>query len=52
MVTVGYGDIIPVTTNTRIFTILVYLISSGFFGFIMSKIGMIFQDIEIRFENR
>ncbi len=50
MVTVGYGDVLPLTTNTKGFTIFVMLFSSGFFAFIMNKIGFIFKELELKRE--
>lgn len=42
-VTVGYGDIIPVTTVERIFVIIVTLLICGIFGYCISNIGNIFK---------
>lgn len=39
MTTCGYGDIHPYTTNERITTMLVMLVSSGTFAFIINDIG-------------
>jgi len=39
MSTVGYGDIAPVTTNERVLTIGIMIISSIVFGFLLSAIG-------------
>lgn len=50
MITVGYGDIIPNSKSTRIFTIFTMLISSGLFGYVMNKIALIFQEIDMRKE--
>ncbi|CAD8084275.1 unnamed protein product [Paramecium sonneborni] len=44
-VTVGYGDIVPVTTFERIFVIIVTLLLCGIFGYCISNIGNIFQSI-------
>jgi voltage-gated potassium channel Kch len=50
MITVGYGDIVPQTHSSRIFTIFAMLIASGIFGYIMNKIALIFQEMEMRKE--
>lgn len=44
-VTVGYGDIYPVTTAERIFVIIVTLIICGVFGYCISNIGNIFKQM-------
>ncbi|CAD8091549.1 unnamed protein product [Paramecium primaurelia] len=44
-VTVGYGDIVPVTTVERIFVIVVTLLICGVFGYCLSNIGNIFKQI-------
>ena len=41
MVGVGYGDIVPVTMNERIFVIVAMLISSLIFAYIVNRIGSI-----------
>ena len=45
MMTVGFGDVIPVSKNEKIYVILVTIISSGIFGYSMNTIGTIFQEI-------
>ena len=42
MITVGYGDITPKSNETKLFTIVIMIISSGIFGYIMNKIALIF----------
>lgn len=42
-ITVGYGDIVPVTTVERIFVIVVTLLICGVFGYCLSNIGNIFK---------
>ncbi|CAK62923.1 unnamed protein product (macronuclear) [Paramecium tetraurelia] len=44
-VTVGYGDIVPVTTFERIFVIIVTLLLCGVFGYSISNIGNIFKQM-------
>ncbi|CAD8066524.1 unnamed protein product [Paramecium primaurelia] len=44
-VTVGYGDIVPVTTVERVFVIVVTLLICGVFGYCLSNIGNIFKQI-------
>ncbi|KRX00825.1 Cyclic nucleotide-binding protein [Pseudocohnilembus persalinus] len=46
MVTVGYGDITPVTTLERIFCMIVTVITCGIFGYAVNAIGTIFKEIE------
>jgi len=41
MVTVGYGDIYPVTEIEKIVSIGLMYVSCGVFGYIMNKIGNI-----------
>jgi hypothetical protein len=50
MITVGYGDITPQSTRSRTFTIFSMVIASGFFGYVMNKIALIFQEMEIKKE--
>ena len=45
MLTVGYGDILPVNDNERIFTIFAMLIGCCMFGYVMSSIGSLFDQI-------
>ncbi|EAR98950.2 cyclic nucleotide-binding domain protein (macronuclear) [Tetrahymena thermophila SB210] len=42
MVTVGYGDITPVSIQEKVFVIFMVVYSCGFFGYIVSSIGNIF----------
>ena len=42
MITVGYGDITQKSNETKIFTIVIMIFSSGIFGYIMNKIALIF----------
>lgn len=39
MITVGYGDITPVSTNERIYVIFQTIISCGVFGYSVNKIS-------------
>jgi len=39
--TVGYGDIVPVTNPERIFVTLVTFIVTGMFGYVITTIGSI-----------
>jgi hypothetical protein len=50
MITVGYGDITPKSDQTRIFTIFIMVFSSGMFGYVMNKIAIIFQELDMRKE--
>lgn len=46
MITVGYGDITPVTDNEKIFAIFIMLIASGVFAFTMSSISNLLQQMD------
>jgi len=48
MVTVGYGDITPISYQERIYVIIVIIFSCGMFGYSMNTIGAIFQEIAKR----
>jgi len=39
MITIGYGDITPITTIERIFVILITLLSCGVFAYSLNQIG-------------
>ena len=43
MTTIGYGDISPVSTTERIFSIIALICSSFTFGFIIGNIGSIVE---------
>ncbi|EAR84612.2 cation channel family protein (macronuclear) [Tetrahymena thermophila SB210] len=44
MVTVGYGDITPVSLQEKVFVIFMVVYSCGAFGYIVSSIGNIFTE--------
>ena len=44
MVTVGYGDISPVTLNEKIFCIFFTLVATGVFANVVNIIGSIYQE--------
>ncbi|KRX07308.1 Cyclic nucleotide-binding protein [Pseudocohnilembus persalinus] len=46
MSTVGYGDISPVSTPEKIFTIITTIFSSGIFAYILNVVTQIFQNID------
>jgi len=46
MMTVGYGDIVPSSTNERIFATFMMILGGGVFGYIINSIAMIVQSIE------
>lgn len=39
MVTVGYGDIYPVTTTERLYTMCVMMVASATFAYTINSIG-------------
>lgn len=43
MTTIGYGDVTPTNNPERIYAMIIMLISSGVFGYTMSRIGSILQ---------
>lgn len=43
MMTIGYGDITPITTYEMILDIFLMLASSGIFGFTLNSINQIFE---------
>ena len=45
MITLGYGDLYPVTTLEKIYVIIVTLISCGVFAYAVNAIGYIIQDM-------
>ena len=45
MITVGYGDIVPSTTNERIYTVFIMAVACGVFGFSVNTIEQIFKEI-------
>ena len=46
MITVGYGDITPLTSPEKLYTISCMLLACGVFGYTMNRIGNIFQSFE------
>lgn len=44
MITVGYGDIAPVNSVEKIYTIFMNLLSCGTFAYAISCIGQIFSE--------
>ena len=45
MITVGYGDITPVTNSERIFSLFTMLITSGVFAYSMNSINMLLLNL-------
>jgi hypothetical protein len=45
MLTVGYGDIVPVYPNERAYVIFIMLCGCGLFGFSMNSIGMLLHTL-------
>ncbi|EAS06901.2 cation channel family transporter (macronuclear) [Tetrahymena thermophila SB210] len=46
MVTLGYGDIVPVTSMERVFVIIMSLSSCGIFAYSFNQIGEIIQEMQ------
>ncbi|EAR84834.2 cation channel family protein (macronuclear) [Tetrahymena thermophila SB210] len=46
MVTVGYGDIVPVNYIEILITIIIMLISCGIFAYALNQIGIIFEELQ------
>ena len=46
MVTVGYGDVTPITSVEKVYTIFCMILACGIFGYIMNRIGSIFGSFE------
>jgi len=47
MCTVGYGDFHPITTNERIVSMMIMILSSGIFAFIIGDIGRIVSGFNV-----
>lgn len=45
MVTVGFGDIVPISSNEKIYVTLFSLVSCGIFGYAVNTIGAIFHEL-------
>lgn len=48
MITVGFGDIVPINTYEKIYVIFMTLVSCGVFAYAVNTIGRIFSDIAQR----
>jgi hypothetical protein len=48
MITVGYGDITPVTNKERMLVIFITFVSCGMFAFSVNQIGVIVDEIRGR----
>jgi len=48
MITVGYGDIVPVTMSERIVSIIAMLSGCGMFAYSMNSIGILVQNLNAR----
>ena len=46
MITIGFGDITPISNVEKIYVILMSFIASGLFAYAVNTIGSIFSDIE------
>ena len=45
MITVGYGDVTPVSLYEKIYVIIMTFVSSGIFAYTINKVGSIVNDI-------
>jgi len=45
MVSVGYGDIVPVTSAERVYTVIAMIISSALFGYSLNTVGEIIREM-------
>ena len=45
MVTVGYGDLVPVTSAERVYTVIAMIISSALFGYSLNTVGDIIREM-------
>ena len=43
MITVGYGDIVPINNHEKIFAIFTMLLSCGVFAYTMNTMGSVLQ---------
>ena len=46
LTTTGYGDIVPISTNERIYAITIMILSAGIFSYLVGKIGSVIALIE------
>lgn len=46
MITVGYGDIIPITSAEKIYSIFVMILASAVFAYTMNTLGTVFLQFE------
>jgi CRP-like cAMP-binding protein len=55
MTTVGYGDIVPITTNEKIFSMFSMIIACGVFAYVIGSVGSVLSnkyDSEIVFKQK
>ena len=46
MITLGYGDIVPINKGERVFVIIVAILACGVFAYSFNSIGNIFQAMD------
>jgi hypothetical protein len=46
MITVGYGDVVPVNPGEKIFAIFTMLLACGVFAYTMNTMGTVLSSIE------
>lgn len=42
MITIGFGDIVPINMNEKLYVILMSFIASGIFAYAVNTVGSIF----------
>ena len=45
MITVGFGDIVPISNVERVYCIFMTVIASGVFAYTVNTVGTIFQEM-------
>eukprot|EP01041_Mallomonas_annulata_P008584 gene8584-17711_t len=48
LTTVGYGDVVPVTLNERIYVSMILLLGAALFGYTVGTIGQVFEGVDLR----
>lgn len=48
MITIGFGDIVPVNKTEKVYVILMSFLASGIFAYAVNTVGSIFSQIETK----